>query len=139
MSVSSRETLPYVGPVGKLRLAVQSARCVALFRRRGIRTGLVTCEGQLPVVHGSGTATVGRLALRGSIAPVEIGAIEGGELRIGNRVFVNQGASIVAAVSISIGDDARIGDFVAIYDSDQHPVEQGAPVRTAGVEVERNA
>jgi acetyltransferase-like isoleucine patch superfamily enzyme len=123
----------------KLRLAVQSLRCAALLRRHGVRARLVTCEGRLPVVHGGGDVHLGRLALRGSIAPVEIGALSGGSLRVGDRVFVNQGASLVAALSIEIGDDARIGDFAAVYDSDYHPVEQGAEVRRAPVRIGANA
>lgn len=62
----------------------------------------------------------------------------GGSLTIGERVFVNQGATIVAHVSISIGDDCRIGDYVGIYDTDYHPVEQGAEVRRAPVVIGRN-
>jgi acetyltransferase-like isoleucine patch superfamily enzyme len=62
----------------------------------------------------------------------------GGSLTIGERVFVNQGATIVAYVSISIGDDCRIGDYVGIYDTDHHPVEQGAEVRQAPVVIGRN-
>lgn len=81
---------------------------------------------------------LGRLALRGMTAPVEIGAVAGGELVIGERVFVNQGASVVAHMSISVGDDCRIGDFAAIYDSDHHPLEQGTETRRAPVVIGRN-
>jgi acetyltransferase-like isoleucine patch superfamily enzyme len=109
-----------------------------LFRRSGVRGGLVTCEGRLPVVHAGGRVRVGRVALRGATAPVEIGAESGGELTVGERVFINQGATVVASLSISIGDDARIGDHVAIYDTDHHPVEQDAPVRRAPVRIGRN-
>jgi acetyltransferase-like isoleucine patch superfamily enzyme len=125
--------------VGYVRLAVQTARCAVLLRRRGLRAGLVTCEGRLPVVHAGGRARIGRLALRGFTAPVELGAVEGGELTVGDRVFVNQGASIVASLSIRSGDDVRIGDHVGVYDSDHHPLEQGAPVRRAPVTIGRNA
>jgi acetyltransferase-like isoleucine patch superfamily enzyme len=111
-----------------------------MLRLRGIRpSGLVTCDGQLPVLHSGGRVRIGRLALRGTTAPVELGASPGGELAIGERVFVNQGATLVASLSISVGDDARIGDYVAIYDSDHHPVEQGAEVQRAPVRIGRNA
>jgi acetyltransferase-like isoleucine patch superfamily enzyme len=127
-----------VPAVRRLELLVQSARCAARLRRRGIRAGLVTCEGRLPVVHGGGECRVGRLALRGDVAPVELGAVAGGRLEIGDRAFVNQGASIVASLAITIGEDARIGDFAAVYDSDHHPVEEGAEVRRAPVVLGRN-
>jgi acetyltransferase-like isoleucine patch superfamily enzyme len=121
------------------RMAVSTARCGLSMRRRGVKmTGLVTCEGTAPVVHGGGRVQVGRLALRCTPAPVELGAMPGGELTIGDRVFINQGSTIVAYRSISIGDDCRIGDYVGIYDTDHHPVEQGAEVRLAPVMVGRN-
>jgi acetyltransferase-like isoleucine patch superfamily enzyme len=124
--------------VRRLELLVQTARCAARLRRHGVRGGLVTCEGRLPIVHGGGECRLGRLALRGDTTPVEIGALKGGRLEIGDRSFVNQGASIVASLSITIGEDARIGDFAAVYDSDHHPVEEGAEVRRAPVVLGRN-
>lgn len=119
-------------------LAIQTARCALLLRRRGVKTGVVSCDGQLPVVYSEGNVKLGRVALRGMIAPVELGATAGGTLAIGDRVFINQGATITATLSIEIGDDTRIGDFAAIYDSDHHPVEQGAEVRRAPVSIGRN-
>ena len=121
------------------RDALQTARCALRLRRRGIRAGLVTCEGRLPVVHGGGTCTLGRVALRGFVAPVEIGALRDAELSIGDRTFINQGSSIVASLSIAIGTDVRIGDFVAIYDSAHHPLEEGGETQRAPVVVGANA
>ena len=106
--------------VRHLRLAIQTARCAVLLRRRGVRAGLVTCEGRLPVVHTGGRARIGRLAVRGFTAPVELGAVD-------------------ASLSITIGDDVRIGDHVGVYDSDHHPIEQGADARRAPVAIGRNA
>ena len=109
-----------------------------LLRAKGLRAGLVTCEGRLPVVYGGGEARIGRLALRGMTARVELGALPGGRLVVGDRVFVNQGASLVAHLSITIGDDVRVGDHVGIYDTDHHPVEQGRDARRAPVMIGRN-
>jgi acetyltransferase-like isoleucine patch superfamily enzyme len=120
------------------RLALQTVRCAARLRRHGISAGLVTCEGQLPVVHGGGTSRLGRVALRGFVAPVELGALPGAELSIGDRTFINQGSSIVASVSITIGTDVRIGDFAAIYDSAHHPLEEGAETERAPVTIGAN-
>lgn len=119
-------------------LLVQTARLWVRLRLRGMKAGLVTCEGRLPVLITGGDCTLGRVALRGSIAPIELGAEAGGRLAVGDRVFINQGASLVAAHSITIGDDSRIGDFVAIYDSDHHPLEEGRETRSAAVTVGRN-
>ena len=81
---------------------------------------------------------MGRLALRAPRVPIALGADASGTLEIGDRVFINEGAQIVAALSIRIGPDCRIGDFVAIHDSDYHPVEQNAATRKAPVVIGRN-
>jgi acetyltransferase-like isoleucine patch superfamily enzyme len=119
----------------RVALALQSARCALRLRRKGVDAGLVTCEGRLPVVHGGGRIRLGRVALRGTTVPVELGALPGATLDVGDRVFINQGASIVATLAIQIGDDSRIGDHVAIYDTDHHAV---AGVRCAPVSIGRN-
>jgi acetyltransferase-like isoleucine patch superfamily enzyme len=120
-------------------LAVSSGRCALALRRHGIRPdGRVTCEGRPPVIQGGGQITLGRVAFRGLATPAEVGALPGGTLTIGDNVFINQGATIVATVSITIGDDCRIGDYAAIADSDFHPVEEGRPVTRAPVTLGRN-
>src|SRR5207244_3649188 len=97
--------------VRHLRLAIQTARCAVLLRRRGVRAGLVTCEGRLPVVHTGGRARIGRLAVRGFTAPVELGAVDGGELTIGGEAVVAAGAVVtgdVPARSLAAGNPARV-------------------------------
>ena len=42
----------------------------------------------------------------------------GGLISIGERSFINRNTSLVSRVSITIGDDALIGDHVSIYDHD---------------------
>lgn len=119
-------------------LGLRSACCMVKFRRHGARTGIVTCHGKLPVVHGGGTTRIGRLRISGRAARAEIGAKPGAQLTIGHRVGVNQGISLVAEVSITIGDYTRIGDHVAVYDSSYHPVEEGGEVRRAPVTIGHN-
>jgi len=118
---------------------MQSALATALMRARGVRCGVVTCEGAPPALATGGDVSLGSpIAFRGRTARAEVGARAGGRLRIGARGFVNQGATIVATTDIAIGDDVRIGDNVAVYDSDHHAVEQGAPVRRAPVRIGDN-
>lgn len=126
------------GMGNKIAVGMQSALCGAKLWRRGIRGGIVRCEGRLPVVRGGGTTRITRLVIRGYTAPVEFGAKRLGKLTVGERVFINQGASIVAEHSITIGDDTLIGDFVAVYDTDHHPVDHGTEVRTGPVTIGRN-
>ncbi len=118
---------------------LRSALATAVFRARGIRCGVVTCDGRPPILVTGGDIALGDpIAFRGRTARAEVGASPGGRLTIGARGFVNQGATIVATTDIAIGDDVRIGDNVAIYDSDHHAVEQGAPVRRAPVRIGDN-
>lgn len=122
----------------RLGVRIHNARSGALFRRCGIDRRRIVCEGKLPVVHCEGSTQVGSLRVRGAIAPAEIGAFAGGRLTIGENVFINQGAIVVAALSVSIGDNCRIGDFAAIYDSDYHEVDQTTPVRRGPVSLGQN-
>jgi acetyltransferase-like isoleucine patch superfamily enzyme len=125
--------------MGKLITYFKSAICSAWFRICGIKSGLVACEGRLPFLYHSGAVVIGKgLAVRGHIARCEIGARENARLGIGERAFINQGASIVATCSIEVGDDARIGDFTAIYDSNYHRVDPGHPVYSAPVIIGAN-
>lgn len=51
-----------------------------------------------------------------------------GSIRIGNHVRINQGAVVVAASSVQIGDDTLIGEYVSIRDAD-HGMQPGTPMR----------
>ena len=57
----------------------------------------------------------------------------GGRLRIGDRVFVNCGAVVIAVVEVTIGDDVALASEVYVMDSNSHGVEGRphvqAPVR----------
>jgi acetyltransferase-like isoleucine patch superfamily enzyme len=122
-----------------VQLAARTALFRVQMRRQGVSGGLVTVEGWLPVLHGAGQVHLGRVALRSFTARIELGAERGGRLNVGDGVFINQGASVVASLEIDIGPGARIGDFAAIFDSDHHPVEQGAVIRRAPVVIGANA
>ena len=69
---------------------------------------------------------------------VEIAVHRGASLSIGERVFINQGARIVATSAIDIGSDVLIGDEAVIMDSDFHAVG-GAPSKQAPVRIEDGA
>jgi acetyltransferase-like isoleucine patch superfamily enzyme len=117
-----------------LALYIRSATCSAWFRMNGVQSGLVACDGRIPVLYSRGTVKIcGRLVVRGRVARCELGALPNAQLEIGKRVFINQGATIVASHSIKVGDDTRIGDFAAIYDSNYHSVDPCHPVKHAPV------
>jgi acetyltransferase-like isoleucine patch superfamily enzyme len=117
----------------KVRDVPASLWTTAVFRWAGARSAIVTVDGRRPVLLTLGSITCGRLFLRCKTIPVELGAGKKGSLVLGERVFINTGATIVATHSIEIGEDCLIGDLVAIFDSDYHPMEPSRPTRTAPV------
>lgn len=123
-----------------LNFYLKSAVCSAWFRAHGFHSSLVACDGRLPVLYRSGgTVKIGKqLMLRSRIARSEIGAAPDAQIRIGDRVFINQGVSIAASQSIEIGDDTMIGDFVAIYDLNFHQVDPEHPKVSSPVTIGTN-
>ncbi|MDX6551741.1 MAG: hypothetical protein QOH74_229, partial [Gaiellales bacterium] len=63
----------------------------------------------------------------------------GAELRIGDGVYVNQGVTVHASLSVTIEDDVMVGDLAAIYDTDFHAVGPGTSPRRRPVVIRRNA
>jgi acetyltransferase-like isoleucine patch superfamily enzyme len=83
----------------------------------------VTLWGR-PKVVNRGRMTFGdRVRLVSDVATLELVSIEGGHLEIGNNVFINYGASLVAAEHVQIGNDCLIGTHVIVMDCDFHRVE----------------
>ena len=66
---------------------------------------------------------------------VEISVLKEGHLEIGEHVFINQGARIVAAGEVVIGNNVLIGDEVIILDADFHGVGE-RPAKVAPVRIE---
>lgn len=104
----------------------------------GARSAVVTVDGRCPVLVTGGTIKCGRLALRCKTIPVEVGAARNATLELGERVFMNIGATVVANHKIVIGDDCLFGDLVAIFDSNHHALEPSSPTRVAPVHIGRN-
>jgi acetyltransferase-like isoleucine patch superfamily enzyme len=122
----------------KIRDVPSSLWATAVFRWAGARSAIVTVDGRYPVLLTAGSITCGRLFLRCKTIPIELGAAKNGALVLGERVFINTGATIVATNSITIGDDCLIGDLAAIFDSDYHPMEPSRPTRVAPVRLGAN-
>ena len=110
----------------------------AVFRWAGARSAVVTVDGRYPVLYTTGLITCGRLFLRCKTIPIELGATTNGSLVLGERVFINSGATVVANHRIVVGDDCLIGDLAAIFDTEFHPIEPTRPVRVAPVHLGAN-
>ena len=118
----------------KIRSLPSSLWATAIFRSSGAQSAIVTVDGRWPVLITGGSITCGRrLRLRCKTIPIEIGASRNGHLELGEQVFVNTGATIVATHRIEIGDNCLIGDLAAIFDSDHHSLEPSRPTRVAPV------
>jgi acetyltransferase-like isoleucine patch superfamily enzyme len=75
------------------------------------------------VVRNSGTIRIGsRVRLWGEPVPIELSAVYGGELLIGDGTSINRGVCICARAAVHIGRDCGIGNDVLILDSDFHQV-----------------
>ena len=118
--------LPELGSLAKKAVA----RARTLFAARG------AVVGQRPQVHGRlfvaarGTLRIGdRLVVDGKPLPTKFTVGKRGELTIGERAFFNYGVDVNAQVSITIGDNVRVGPLVSIVDDDMHETVPGSRKR----------
>jgi acetyltransferase-like isoleucine patch superfamily enzyme len=68
---------------------------------------------------------------------VEISVAREALLKLGNRVFLNQGVRIACTTNVTIGDDALLGDECVILDNDYHGIG-GAESKSSPVIIEPN-
>ncbi|WP_104176455.1 acyltransferase [Cryobacterium sp. Y50] len=78
------------------------------------------------------------VVLGGPLLPIQLTTGRSGALNIGDGSFVNQGCSIHAELSITIGSNVRIGDMSAVYDTNFHETVAGRGVRTEAILIGRN-
>ncbi len=122
-----------------LNFYIKSIICTGWFRLRGVRSSLILCSGRLPKLDTAGKITIGKkLIVRGRITPCDLGATRSAYLRIGDRVFINQGAVVVANYGIEIGDDTLVGEYSALYDTNHHAVDVAYPTRNAAIIIGSN-
>ena len=65
--------------------------------------------------HKNSKITVGRINL---FPNVHVAAIDGGEISLGDNVFINRNCIFVAKESISVGNNCSFGPNVCVYDHD---------------------
>ncbi|MBI4493138.1 MAG: acyltransferase [Chloroflexi bacterium] len=122
---AARGRLALIGPALNARFHLRGAT------RLGQR---VTLRGR-PKVVNQGTLIVGdRVRLDSTVATLELVALPGGRLELGDNVFINYGSSLVSSTCVKVGNDCLIGTHVMVMDCDFHRVEDkawdtaGAPV-----------
>lgn len=93
------------------------------FGRRVTFAGPIRCAGV------TGTVEVGDRSFLG--ANISLAVAEGGHLRLGRDVSVNQGTVLSARQSVKIGNGTRIGENCSIRDSD-HRIDPRVPILESG-------
>lgn len=95
-----------------------------------------------PHVRNWGRMVIGgRLRLVSTVATVELVAMPGATIEIGENTFINYGTSIAAKQLIRIGADCSIGTQVIIMDNNYHhlePERRNEPPDSAPVILEEN-
>jgi acetyltransferase-like isoleucine patch superfamily enzyme len=108
------------GQLAKVLPALNARRHLRKATRLGKR---ITLYGT-PKIVNEGTMTFGeRVRLDSTVAKMELVAIAGGHLEIGDNVFINYGSSLVASNHVKVGNDCLIGTHVMVMDCDFHRVE----------------
>lgn len=114
---------------GKAVKAGQALRARILLRRCTQVGALTRLRGGV-IVENFGTLVVGRrVKLNGRPVPIELVALRGAMLSIGDGTSINRGVSICAQKSVQIGRDCGIGNDCLIFDTDFHAlgdVNEGA-------------
>lgn len=113
----------------------QVFRSYTHLRSKGVQVGKrPVCEGWLPVVKRGGELTLGdRCWIRGIEARASLTTDVLGTIRIGRNALLNSGSSIHSRLSVTVGDDFRMGAFSSIQDTNSHEVVPGQGVHEAPV------
>lgn len=123
--------------------ALQDSRPVSLARGvialRGTGATLPSVRGELQLEGPRQGVRIGRrFRVRARQFPVQIVVRPGGSLVVGDEVFINHGANILASLEVRIESFVKIADLVVIRDTDSHPVAPNDEVRSAPVLLQRN-
>ena len=91
--------------------------------RRCTRVGAAPKLGGKPWIVNEGRFEIGdSVSIASAPVPSHLVVARGGLLSLGDGVCVGQGAAIAVRKEIRVGARARLGDFVAIADTDFHVV-----------------
>lgn len=120
---------------------LQLVRARAAFVGRGVELGRrPRATGLLPHVRNLGEMRLGsHLVVSGRQFRSALTTGPEGSLVIGDELLLNQGATVHADLSVTIGDHVYLADLCAVYDTDFHDVEPGTAVRRAPVTIGDNA
>ncbi len=88
-------------------------------------------------IHGGGRVCLGnRVRLDGRSAPIELHALPGAELRLGDDVRLEGGASVEAHARVTIGAGCALGGYCKVIDNHFHPLTGDRHARPTAAPVE---
>lgn len=112
-------------PALLLSMARTAAQLLAarVYLRRCTRVGRLTRLSGRPRIKNGGAIVIGeRVRIHSTTVPVELAAVNGGAIEIGDHSFLNYGVSISAFQSVRIGRRCLLGTYVMILDNNWHDV-----------------
>lgn len=120
-------------PFLAMRVGCSILRCLAATVFSGFK---IRFRSAKVLLHGSSSLRVdgGRISL-GSFQierNVEMIAVDGGEIAIGDKLFLNSNSRMVSMARIEIGVDCLVGDSVSIYDHDHVSDDLDTPISKQG-------
>lgn len=126
--------------IEKLPYRVRKLILQWLLKKWNIQTrGLPTFSGAIPDINNMGKIELGETCtFRSYRLRQRLSVWKGASLIIGKKCFFNDAVTICATASIHIGDFAKIGDQVHIYDSDFHQVTADEEVFQKAVVIGNN-
>lgn len=109
-------------------------------RRNGVACGAgFKLIGKTPWTQNHGRIELGeRVTIRSLTASARFATQPGATIRIGERTFINSAVAMAAARSIEIGSDCLIADFVTIFDTNFHQIDEGVDPKVAPTRIGRN-
>jgi acetyltransferase-like isoleucine patch superfamily enzyme len=116
------------------RLALQLLSGMAYLH--GVEVGRTPRVWGKPAIEASNLSIGDGLILHSRLRTTRIAGA--GAIRIGNRVMINHGCTIVARDAITIGDDAGLAEEVFLMDSSGHGLAGGA-IETKPIVIENGA
>ncbi|TEB09885.1 acyltransferase [Pelotomaculum propionicicum] len=66
-------------------------------------------------------------------AGVSFVVTKSGKLTIGNRVFIGRGSILASDLSVTIGDNTMLAEYVSVIDADHVIKRNGIPIRDQGL------
>lgn len=119
---------------------IESVLAALYFKRHGVSIGArPRVSGKKPIIKNRNVFSIGNdFQADSEQYRTRFRVYSSGRLIVGDNVYVNQGVNIAVSERVEIGSHTLVGDFVCIYDTNFHEVDENEPVKRAPVIIGRN-